>query len=142
MVLNIGNGLPVNFCFWTLFQWTTTKVTAEIKQLICNIYNDKNNPGTCDIGDTDYNSDNWESEFMTIFVTWQLRFVFRNLDNLKDSDIGDTDYNSDNREPKFMTIIVTWQLIVTLDSICNYCDVLFYRIRWLSINKEINMRKF
>ena len=27
---------------------------------------------TCDIWDTDYNSDNWEPEFMTIFVTWQL----------------------------------------------------------------------
>ena len=28
---------------------------------------------TCDILDTDYNSDNWESEFMTIFVT--LKFL-------------------------------------------------------------------
>ena len=28
--------------------------------------------GTCDIWDTDYNTDNWEPEFMTIFVTWQL----------------------------------------------------------------------
>ena len=27
---------------------------------------------TCDIWDTDYNSDNWEPEFMTIIVTWQL----------------------------------------------------------------------
>ena len=27
---------------------------------------------TCDIWDTDYNSDNWEPEFMTIFVIWQL----------------------------------------------------------------------
>ena len=27
---------------------------------------------TCDIWDTGYNSDNWEPEFMTIFVTWQL----------------------------------------------------------------------
>ena len=25
---------------------------------------------TCDIWDTDYNSDNWEAEYMTIFVTW------------------------------------------------------------------------
>ena len=41
--------------------------------------------GTCDICDTDYNSDNWEHEFMTIFVTWKLR--------------------------------------VSVDSICNSCDV-------------------
>ena len=27
---------------------------------------------TCDIWDTDYSSDNWEPEFMTIFGTWQL----------------------------------------------------------------------
>ena len=27
---------------------------------------------TCDIWDTDYSSDNWETEFMTIFGTWQL----------------------------------------------------------------------
>ena len=27
--------------------------------------------GTCDIRDTDYNTDNWEPGFMTIFVTWQ-----------------------------------------------------------------------
>ena len=38
-------------------------------------------------------------------------------------DIWDTDYNTDNWEPGFMTIFVTWQLIVTLDSICNSCDI-------------------
>ena len=27
---------------------------------------------TCEIWDTDYNFDNWELDFMTIFVTWQL----------------------------------------------------------------------
>ena len=36
----------------------------------------------------------------------------------------DTDYNTDNWEPGLMTIFVTWHLIVTLDSICNSCDVL------------------
>ena len=29
--------------------------------------------GICDYWDTGYNSDNWEPEFMTIFVIWQLR---------------------------------------------------------------------
>ena len=41
-------------------------------------------------------------------------------------DIWDTDYNTDNWEPGFMTIFVTSQLWVTLDSICNCCDVFRY----------------
>ena len=39
-------------------------------------------PVTCDIWDTDYISDNWEIEFMTIFVTWQLRVT---LDSIRNS---------------------------------------------------------
>ena len=39
-------------------------------------------------------------------------------------DIWDTDYNYDNWYPEFMTIFVTWELRMTLDSICNSCDVL------------------
>ena len=37
--------------------------------------------------------------------------------------LWDIDYNSDNWKPDFMAIFVTWQLRVTLDSICNSCDV-------------------
>ena len=37
---------------------------------------------TCDIWDTDYNFDNWEPEFMTIFVTWQLIVT---LDSIRNS---------------------------------------------------------
>ena len=37
---------------------------------------------TCDIWDTDYNSDYWEPEFMTIFLIWQLR---ETLDNIRNS---------------------------------------------------------
>ena len=37
---------------------------------------------TCDIWDTDYNYDNWEPDFMTIFVTWQLRVT---LDSIRNS---------------------------------------------------------
>ena len=59
---------------------------------------------------------------------WKLRQLRQFFDNfektvLESCDIWDTDYSSDNWEPEFMTIFVTWQLIVTLDSICNYCDV-------------------
>ena len=43
---------------------------------------------------------------------------------LQTCDNWDTDYNSYNWEPEFMTIFVTWQSRVTLDSICNSCDVL------------------
>ena len=37
---------------------------------------------TCDIWDAGYNSDNWEPEFMTIFVTWQLIVT---LDSIRNS---------------------------------------------------------
>ena len=39
-------------------------------------------PETCNIWDTNYNSDNWEPEFMTIFVVWQLRVT---LDSIRNS---------------------------------------------------------
>ena len=37
---------------------------------------------TCDIWDTDYNTDNWDPESMTIFVAWQLRVT---LDSIRNS---------------------------------------------------------
>ena len=36
---------------------------------------------TCDIWDTDYNSDDWEPDFMTIFATWQLRVTLESIRN-------------------------------------------------------------
>ena len=42
----------------------------------------KTTPETCDIWDTDYNSDSWEPEFMTFFVSWQLRAT---LDSIRNS---------------------------------------------------------
>ena len=45
----------------------------------------------CDIWDTDYNSDNWEPEFMTIIVTWQLIVT---LDSIRNScDVCVIHYN-------------------------------------------------
>ena len=41
---------------------------------------------TCDIWDTNYSSDNWEPEFMTIFGTWQLIVT---LDSICNSCITD-----------------------------------------------------
>ena len=37
---------------------------------------------TWDIWETDYNSDNWDPEFITIFVAWQLRVK---LDSIRNS---------------------------------------------------------
>ena len=39
-------------------------------------------PETCDLWDTDYNSENWEPEIMTIFVTWRL---IATLDSIRNS---------------------------------------------------------
>ena len=39
-------------------------------------------PETCDIWDTNYKFDNWEPEFMTICVAWQLR---ETLDSIRNS---------------------------------------------------------
>ena len=46
-----------------------------------NFDNDNDNK-TCRLWDIDYNSDNREPEFMTIFVTWQLRVT---LDRIRNS---------------------------------------------------------
>ena len=44
--------------------------------------NDKDKQVTCDISDTEYNSDNWEPEIMTNFAIWQLRVT---LDSIRNS---------------------------------------------------------
>ena len=52
--------------FWKVWQFLTTLTILK----------------TCDFWDTDYNSDNWEPEFMTFFVTWQSRVT---LDSIRNS---------------------------------------------------------
>ena len=37
--------------------------------------------GTCDICNTDYNTDNWEPGLMTIFVAWQLIVTLDSIHN-------------------------------------------------------------
>ena len=58
---------------WQFWQFLTIFTILTIE---------KTNLETCDIWDTDYNSDNWEHEFMTIFVTWQLILT---LDSIRNS---------------------------------------------------------
>ena len=96
---------------------------------------------TCDNWDTDYNSYNWEPEFMTIFVTWQSRVTLDSIRNscdvlkrnFKKSFLGHPSLQQQStwhicenlaHSAKYTGgIIVTWQLRVTLDSIRNSCDV-------------------
>ena len=44
--------------------------------------------GTCDICNTDYNTDNWEPGLMTIFVTWQLIVTLDSIRNSCDVFLG------------------------------------------------------
>ena len=60
----------------------------EIFEIFVNFYNStilikmtKTILANCDNWDTDANSDNWELEFMTIFVTWQLRVTLESIRN-------------------------------------------------------------
>ena len=51
--------------FWIPFTMTMTMIIQE----------------TCGLWDIDYNFDNLEPEFMTIFVTWQLRVTLESIRN-------------------------------------------------------------
>ena len=56
---------------------------------------------TCEIWDTDYNFDNWEPEFMTICVIWQLRVTLDSIRNSCDVSIRITlDDKSSLRPPQ------------------------------------------
>ena len=69
-----------NFTFFLQFWQLTTFFTIQtIAFAILTI--EKIILETCDIWDTDYNSDNWEPEFMTISVTWQLIVTLNSIRN-------------------------------------------------------------
>ena len=72
------NNFNLVFQFWQLT--TIDDHFHNSDNCFCHFNNWKNNPG--DLWDTDYNSDNWEPEFMTIFVTWQLIVT---LDSIRNS---------------------------------------------------------
>ena len=80
---NLNNFLQF-WQFWPFFlqfwQFLTIFTIQTIALAILTI--EKTILETCDIWDTDYNSDNWEPEFMTIFVTWQLIVT---LDSIRNS---------------------------------------------------------
>ena len=43
---------------------------------------------TCGLWDIDYKSETWEPEFITIYVTWQLRVTLNSIRNSCDVFIG------------------------------------------------------
>ena len=83
-ILTIFTILHNLYNFHLVFQfWQLTTIDDHFHNsdnCFCHFDNWKNNPG--DLWDTDYNSDNWEPEFMTIFVTWQLIVT---LDSIRNS---------------------------------------------------------
>ena len=68
--------------------------------------------GTCDIWDTDYNTDNWEPGLMTIFVTWQLIVTLDSIPN----------------DSQFLRCFVLWMAILVINlvilDICSYLFIL------------------
>ena len=76
-----------------------------------NNENDIDKSIKCDVWDTDYNSDNWEPEFMTIFATWQLRVT---LDSIRNSCDVFLEYDSSIEWGVWRTILfstVTWNMV-------------------------------
>ena len=69
-ILTIFDNFDNFWEFWQLWQFLTI---STIENTVLE---------TCDIWDTAYNSNNWEPEFMTIFVIWQLIVT---LDSIRNS---------------------------------------------------------
>ena len=60
-------------------EWSQRLVTFETSDKKTNTFQEHPQRAilvTCDIWDTVYIPDNWEPDFMTIFVSWQLRVTF------------------------------------------------------------------
>ena len=70
--------------FWKIFRFLEDFLIFGGFSDFWKIFRILDNPKTCDIWDTDYNSDNWEPEFMTIFVIWQLIVTLDSIRNFCD----------------------------------------------------------
>ena len=78
---------------------------------------------TCDIWDTDYKSDNWEPDFMTIFVNWQLIVT---LDSIHNS--CDVFENLSSTYVTHLSFYVTYLLSVVRERLRTICDILYLYI--------------
>ena len=58
------------FCCWQFWQFLQFGILFTMTMIIRE---------TCGLWDIDYNYENWEPEFMTIFVTWQLRVTLDSI---------------------------------------------------------------
>ena len=97
----------------------------------------KDNPETCDVWDTDNNSDDWEPETMTIFVIWQLIVTLDSIRNsmfikiytkwktLKDVKVMKPPQKRGNTERlkylKHPLITFTFPQVFKVDSECYVC---------------------
>ena len=71
--------------FYNFYNWRQLTTIFTIQTIAFAILTiEKTILETCDIWDTDYNSENWEPEFMTIFLTWQL-IVTLDVDSIRNS---------------------------------------------------------
>ena len=100
--------------FMTFVQWWGD-LTWPKKSLRC-----------CDIWDTDYNTDNWEPEFMTIFVIWQLIVT---LDSIRNS--CDVFGPSPKTAMKMLMIITTIMIMIII-------PIMLF-ITWLSCRRVNNL---
>ena len=94
-------------------------------------HNDKHDP--CDLRHlrhcTDYNSDNWEPESMTIFVTWQLGVT---LDSIHNScDVWYTFYECF----LFCDFVENLNNVSLFSVIYCYCQFMFYLCLWLQCHQ-------
>ena len=104
--------------WWGDMSWpkkkTITKTNMKTKTMTYLV--------TCDIWDTNYNSDNWEPEFMPIFVAWQLRVT---LDSIRNScDVFILAF------PNSPEAFLFWRLNCTLVYFTKTC--LWWRKKWLN----------
>ena len=68
--------------FWWQFWWLFLMTSFDDNFWMTIFFGTYFQLVTCDIWDTDYNTDNWEPGFITIFVTWQLIVT---LDSIRNS---------------------------------------------------------
>ena len=73
-LLTILDNFTISICFKFVDSFDHSYVQSWIIVTMTMIIQE-----TCGLCDIDYNSDNWETEFMTIFVTWQLRVTLDSI---------------------------------------------------------------
>ena len=120
---------------------------------VCRIVFGDTNMQTCDNWDTDCNSYNWKTEFIAIFVPWQLRVTLDSIRNscdvwsksLLNQCLGATQptHTKDGNSAMFLTVNCNFsltdlniqRLVSFLESL--HCLVLiFWCLKWVSWTKS------